>query len=73
MGAPCIEARSGEMTETAESVWNLAVQEPEISLEEAIDNMSRSERDELKRNAERVFHAIRTKEILEEYQLERRD
>jgi hypothetical protein len=54
--------------ETAESVWELATQEPEISLDEAIDNMTREERDKLKLNCSRVFHTIRVKEIMEEFQ-----
>ena len=58
------------MKEDAESVWQLAVNEPELSLEEAVMNMYKSERETLKRNCQRVYQAIRTAEILEEYELE---
>lgn len=59
------------MTETADSVWQLVVNEPEISIEEAVDNMTRTERDDLKRNCSKVYHAIRTKEIMEEFYVKR--
>lgn len=55
------------MKEDAESVWELAVNEPEIDLTEAIASMFKSEREELKRNCKRVYEAIRTVEIREEY------
>ena len=55
------------MKEDSESVWQLAVNEPEIDLEEAVANMFKSERETLKRNCQRVFQAIRTIEIMEEF------